>query len=284
MGKRRHLPFAKQPHGLSAAALSAARQSRLVKPLQLSKKRVMLALPTEHAQLTTAIAMMLADAVGLSMTPGYPFEFEIAIVNDKYPTEYARNCLAKKLLDSKCEAMWFIDSDTLPTSNSFELLKVDADIACGIYPIGRGDRGNERLPFDWSFYLHEKDWSFRPLPLEAYEENEVVECDAAATGCMIIKRRVIEHFAKDAPLDNDGIPAVFDWPKYATGKSITSDDLSFCRRAKEAGFSLKVHTGIRWGHIKQRDMRDVYDQLKYAFMAGVGEQMAKEEEENVATA
>lgn len=256
---------------------NAARTATLIK-----KERVMIGIPTVSWNITLGIGLFLADAVELSMTPSYPFEFQIATVNDKYPTEYARNCLCKMFLKSECKRLWFVDSDTIPSSNSFELLKMTADISCGIYPIGRGDRGNDCLSLDWSMYNYKPDigenaWS--PLPLEAFDENQIIKCDGAATGCMVIRRHVIEHFAKDAWEDDEGVQAIFFWPKRPNGKSYTSDDFDFCKRALKAGFVLNVHTGVRFGHIKIKNMMDTYEQLKYAFMAGVSEQMQKEEQD-----
>jgi hypothetical protein len=177
--------------------------------------------------------------------------------------------LCHDFLKSGEDAIWFVDSDTLPSANSFELLKVDADIVAGVYPIYRRER-KDMIPLDWSFYRRTGDHQYHYKVLEDYE-GKVTTADAAGTGCMIIRRNVIEHFAKDVPRDRDGIPAIFQWPRECTGRDITSDDFDFCDRTKEAGFTLKVHTGVRWGHLKTKDLADTYQQLKQAFLFGVTE-------------
>lgn len=239
------------------------------------RKHVMIAIPCMKAGITTRIATLMCDCTLKGLTPGDKWVFSFQIINDYFPTEYARNVLCRHFLASNAEYLWFIDSDTLPDDNWPKLFDVDEDIVAGVYPIGRQEKGNRVLAVDWGFYNkseeHENGWL--ALPLEAYRNGEVVECDAAATGCMLIKRKVIEHFAKDAERDEDGTPAIFRWPKNAAGKSFCSDDFDFCKRAKAAGFHLKVHTAVRWGHLKFKDLRDVYEQLKSAWMAGYEESM-----------
>jgi hypothetical protein len=235
----------------------------------------MIALPCLKAQLTTRIATLMCDTVLKGVTPGEKWVFSFRIINDYFPTEYARNVLCKHFLDSDAEYIWFIDTDTIPDDNWHKLFEVDEDIVAGVYPIGRQEKGNRVLAVDWGFYdkSDEHEWGWIAKPLEAYKNDEVVDVDAAATGCMLIKRKVIEHFAKNAPLDPDGTPEIFRWPKYPSGKSITSDDFDFCKRAKASGFGIKVHTGVRWGHLKFKDLKDVYEQLKSAWMAGYEESM-----------
>lgn len=256
----------KPPHGLNVANLIAKKTKR---------KHIFVGIPCTKAALTTRIATLMCDCSVEGLLPGKKLVFTIRIINDYFPTEYARNVLCRDFLQSDAEYLWFIDSDTLPDDNWMKLFDVDADIVAGVYPIGRQEKGNKVLALDWGLYnkAPEHKYGWMALPLEAYQKDEVIECDAAATGCMVIKRKVIEHFMKTAEVDDDGIPGIFKWPKKPSGKSICSDDFDFCTRAKEEGFNLKVHTGVRWGHLKFKDLKDVYEQLKSAWMAGYEESM-----------
>ena len=272
MGNPKDSITASQIHGLNAAKIAPRKiNGNIVN--NSGRKHVMIALPCMKAAVTTPIATLMCDCVLEGLKPGGQWVYSFRIVNDYFPTEYARNVLCRHFLESDAQYMWFIDSDTMPDENSFKLFDVDADIVAGVYPIGRQERGNRVLAVDWGMYQkspeHENGWL--ALPLEAYQKGEVIDVDAVATGCMVIKRKVIEHFAKTAEKDADGTPAIFFWPKVCTGKSICSDDFDFCKRAKAAGFEIKVHTSVRWGHLKFKDLRDVYQQLKTAWMAGYEE-------------
>lgn len=266
-----------QGHGRNAANLTAV-PTKLTGnsvPRVPGRKHVMLGIPCLKAQLTTSIATLMCDCVMESLKPGGRFVYSFHIINDYFPTEYARNVICRHFLEGNADYLWFIDSDTMPDANSFKLFDVDADIVAGVYPIGRQERGNRVLALDWGLYNQapEHEFGWVALPLEAYQKGEVIDVDAAATGCMLIKRHVIEYFAKAAARDEDNTPAVFAWPKKPSGKSVCSDDFDFCKRAKAAGFGLKVHTAVRWGHLKFKDMRDVYEQLKSAWQAGYEESM-----------
>lgn len=262
----------KVPHGLNFVRPAATKTKR---------KHVFVAIPCTKASLTTNIATLLCDTVVEGLTPGKKLVFTIRIINDYFPTEYARNVLCRDFLASDAELLWFIDSDTLPDNNWLKLFDVDEDIVAGVYPIGRQDKGNRVLALDWGLYKKapEHEYGWMALPIEGYQKGEVIECDAAATGCMVIKRKVIEHFAKDAVVDEDKVPAIFRWPKKPSGKSLCSDDFDFCTRAQDAGFKLKVHTSVRWGHLKFKDLKDVYEQLKSAWMAGYEESMENEDQQ-----
>lgn len=269
-----------QIHGLNAAGAVAQKISGNGIHLNLpGRKHVMIAIPSMKGSLTTKIATLMCECVLKGLTPGGKWVFSFQIINDFFPTEYARNVLCRHFLNSNAEYLWFIDSDTMPDDNWHKLFEVDEDIVAGIYPIGRQEKGNRVLALDWGFYDksddHEHGWIARPV--EAYRNDEVVEVDAVATGCMLIKRKVIEHFAKTAERDEDDTPAIFFWPKKSTGKSYCSDDFDFCTRVKAAGFKIKVHTAVRWGHLKFKDLRDVYEQMKSAWMAGYEESMEESE-------
>lgn len=273
-GNRKRWTTASHPHGRSAASLTAKKINGNLLNVP-GRKHIFIGLPCTKASLTTRIATLMCDCVMEGLTPGKKLVFSFRVINDYHPTEYARNVLVRDFLASNADSLWFIDSDTMPDDNWMKLFEVDADIVAGVYPIGRQERGNRVLAVDWGLYNQSPDheYGWVALPLEAYKPGEVVECDAAATGCMVIKRHVIEHFAKDAPRDKDNVPAVFQWPKEPSGRSICSDDFDFCKRAKEAGFKLKVCTDVRWGHLKFKDLKDVYEQLKSAWKAGYEESM-----------
>lgn len=260
------------------------------RPLALSPyplyKRVMVAIPTLNHQITDGITRF-AHALGkMDGDPRVPINFDLHIADGagliSFPVEYQRNRICKAFLESKCDALWFIDSDTMPSENSLELLRVPADVAAGLYLVHNYNKRGD-VPMLWTFYNFsgEKEGTFDPIPLPPEEsEQPLIECDGLATGCMIIARHVLEdkhmHFEDPQP---DGTPVLFKTGRSPAGKCNFTDDLLFCQRARAAGYKLVAHTGIRWGHIKTLNLSDQYDALTeaVAFGAALAERDAQKE-------
>lgn len=71
------------------------------------------------------------------------------------------------------------------------------------------------------------------MDVTRYGRDELVEVQHAGSSGMLIRRRVLE--AVEAP-----------WFELGNG---VSEDVMFCRKAKEAGFQIHVDMGVRLGHI-----------------------------------
>jgi hypothetical protein len=72
---------------------------------------------------------------------------------------------------------------------------------------------------------------------EEFPQNEIIEVVAAGNAGMLIKKHVLD--------------AIGD-PWFEAGKSNReniSEDLWFCKRARNAGYKINVHTGLGIGHI-----------------------------------
>ncbi len=78
-----------------------------------------------------------------------------------------------------------------------------------------------------------------------YPPDSLVEIDATGAACLMVHRDVFAKIAKGQ--GRDGL-----WFAHAIRSDGTplSEDLSFCRRARAAGFPIHVHTGLRFGHTK----------------------------------
>ena len=152
----------------------------------------------------------------------------------KKPIDHARNLVVKEFLASGCDWLLMVDNDMVPPLNLFEMI----DRAAGHMDIlvpkffmlapAFGPRTSEaltkhaqnpRLPL----FLC---WQTLNIRLD---EREWTELAWAGTGVMFIRRRVF------GPLGNCG------WFKFVTdadGAWIFPEDFEFCRRAREAGFSV----------------------------------------------
>jgi hypothetical protein len=78
-----------------------------------------------------------------------------------------------------------------------------------------------------------------------YPPDELVNVDATGAACLLIHRRVLHDLGErfgDTP---------YPWFAFTVhnGNKI-GEDVTFCLRARQAGYPIKVHTGIKVGHSK----------------------------------
>jgi hypothetical protein len=107
-----------------------------------------------------------------------------------------RNDIVRDFLKYDCTHLWMIDADTVPPY-SLGLLDHDLPVVCGPY---QGWRGNM---FVWHVYAFvETDRSgvrrYIDIPHQKWPKERVFKADAAGTGCMLIRRDVLEQ-ARDRP-------------------------------------------------------------------------------------
>ena len=161
-----------------------------------------------------------------------------------YSVANARNAAVRQMYDDGFDALMFVDEDIVLQLDAAELLLgVGADICVGQYPCIRRVRGLQipyipivtREPTD-DF----EDFQFRWLD----RSTPIVPCYRAATGCMLIHRRVFDKL---------GFP-YFRWPPDLVEGEKMGEDVDFCDRARAAGFSIKAHTHIRCGHNVTQDV------------------------------
>ena len=222
------------------------------------KKHILLAIPAVGNTVATAVAQFTTLAVRYNGEKKCPWKFSVAYLLDVRPTEYARNRLITLAIDQKdVDAIWFIDSDMIPTPNSFEMLKLwdKADIISGLCPIfSNGDLARPSFHYNFYNYVpgHKDGRNFMPLPIMS---DKPIQVEGAGTACMIIKKKVY----KDPkmwlqPKRVNGVVPLFRWLKNGAGETTGTDDLDFCKRARGRGYRLFAHQGVQWGHIKSVDL------------------------------
>ena len=128
----------------------------------------------------------------------------------------------------------FLDSDmTFPADIIEQLIKHGKDIVSGLY--------FKRVPPYTTVMYNDisKDGEYAFEPIDNWKKNRLIEVDAIGCGCVLIKTKV---FMKIKP--------PFFYPLYSqSNKSLTSEDIAFCVRAREAGFKIYVDTALQCGHI-----------------------------------
>lgn len=242
------------------------------------RRLVMIGVPSFSGTVNVVLASWISDlrAQGAS-EPKSLFGFVACFVAYKQPVEYARNLLVREFLASDADLLWMIDEDMIPTATTAMLLSIDADIVVGraLSP----HRTKDGLAFKALLFNASgpearggfDTWSGKAT-------YDPIDIDAGGTGCMIVKRRVLEspkmrapgvyvdRFGDRvdhdrAPRDADWCPAIFRTIRRADGAPDRAEDLDFCWRAKRAGFSIKGHTIYGMGHLKSMNCDSVLETI-----------------------
>jgi hypothetical protein len=84
------------------------------------------------------------------------------------------------------------------------------------------------------------------IPFEGYPKDALVPVGATGAACLMIHRSVFEKLQAEHP---EGYP--YPWFEEARWNNLpVGEDLTFCIRARKAGFPIFVDTGLDIGHVK----------------------------------
>jgi len=168
-----------------------------------------------------------------------------------------RDKIVKAFLASKRnpDYLLFLDSDmTFPERLIDRLVEWELDVVGGLYfhrrwnfpfafkEVGiKVDEWGREVPFhqymfdDVYDFLRENNIPKRNQAVAIDAPGRLLQVDAIGTGAMLIHRSVIEEL--DGP-----------WFEYVGGAE--SEDLTFCRKARQAGFEIFADLGTICGHLK----------------------------------
>lgn len=149
--------------------------------------------------------------------------------------DWERNNLVMEMLkDKDASHLFLVDADVImPQDGLMRMMKDEKDIVTGLY---------FQRPFPHSPVAFKKSGD-KYVPFEDYKQNELNEIDAAGTGCLLIRREVLEKMKDKLPKQN-GVPQFF------TSHPGLSDDSYFFEKAKETGFKTFVDTNVKCGHVE----------------------------------
>lgn len=151
-----------------------------------------------------------------------------------------RNKLVSKFLETDCEWILFIDTDTIPPDNALDMTKHKLDICSGYYYQWTN---KELIPLIFKRveggYLADVG---RPTKIK-----NVVEVDATGAGCLLINRKVFENIEKP----------YFLTPYNDEGVSLSTEDIYFFKKAIKAGYKIFVDRSVVARHIKTVDLFEV---------------------------
>lgn len=206
----------------------------------MDKPRVLLSLPhtgTNHVANSAAVeSMMLVDQrvqLHCVRSSGRPIESNL-------------NTIAKNFLEGDWDYWINLDDDQAPLKNPIDLIFLDKDVIGLPTPTTRPKDAGVLNPFCWNVYdWDENENSFRPHQVLA-DSEPLQEVDAVGSGCWVVARRVLEAVKKplSSVFDDDGVRAM-------------GGDLSFCVKAKKAGFKIFVHYDYPCRHFKTVDLYEI---------------------------
>lgn len=215
----------------------------------LKDKKVLLGMPCGSGSMP---AMMVQSLLGLEKPCVCAFS-----VIERQATVKARNYFVKMALDEGFDYLLMIDDDNpVPSDTLKVLLEADKDVV--IAPIlARNPVGGE-FPL-CAFYAEEhKLKDGRKVKLydnikDFRDEGPLHQIDAGGTGCMLIKRSVLERLYEKFKGEVFALGDETFEEQVIRGKKIDrrtmSEDVEFCERAVEEGFEIWLDDRIRPKHI-----------------------------------
>ncbi len=173
------------------------------------------------------------------------YRLDISLPTD-VPLENNQHHIIKDFLKSDADYWLSIDADNPPMRNPLDLIILDKDIIGCPYPIWHYTEKPKERPMYLSAYDYAADE-------DGYKEHEpkdgLQRVDAIAGGCMLIARRVFEH--------PDMQKGAFTRKLYPDGRVNKGNDLSFCERAREAGFEIWTHYDYPAMHFNELELTEV---------------------------
>lgn len=160
------------------------------------------------------------------------YVFQLGAIGEMM-VQYARERIAEATLEDGCDYLFMIDDDMLaPPDLFYKLAAHDKDIVAAL----AFTRNPDHKPV-----IYETVEGVDPTTgsygftrfVNNYPRNTLVECDAVGFGAVLIKADVLKKVAK---------PWFF-------GMERTGEDITFCIKAKKAGFRVWMDTSIKLGHL-----------------------------------
>lgn len=148
--------------------------------------------------------------------------------------------------------VYYVDADVVPPTDCLlKLMKLEADVCTGIYPIFLEDK------FCWSVAEYEDDnW----LPMNEAIPIVPWEVRSTGAGCLLIRREVLEEIGwpyfkmeYQEKWQNDGEPIK------------TGEDMYFAKKVRKAGYRIIADPSITCEHFNNLPMKKVIDVIRKQF-------------------
>jgi hypothetical protein len=164
--------------------------------------KVMICTPMYNSQCTAQYTISMVNLMGQ-----LPYVKDVEVVTlfalNESLIHKTRNLLTHSFLKSDCTHLLFIDSDIgFKPDQIIKLMQSDKDITCGIYPKKniKWELAVEAVKNNVPVHeLHKHAIEYLYIPDDLDTEDELVEVKRAATGMMLISRRVFEQLSDKVP-------------------------------------------------------------------------------------
>lgn len=163
--------------------------------------------------------------------------------------DHARNAYVKQFLATDCDILWFLDSDIVPSERVLELVTTHLDkweCAGAPYPVWMSQIGYDGPQITYTVYKKTEDGKgMRPAEIP---DSGIDFVDGIATGCIFIKRQVIEKLQEP----------YFEFKYDSKTREITEgEDLGFCLKVNELGIRFFIEYSMLCHHFKRISLLDV---------------------------
>lgn len=190
-------------------------------------KKILIAVPTNR-NIEVETFKSIYD---LEIPEGYETEFQYFF---GYQIDQIRNLMAE--WGKHYDYLFNVDSDiVLPKDTLTKMLQANKDIISGLYI--------QRVPdtHTLEIYMTTPNGGLDNVPLEEIEHQRIIEIGACGFGCVLIKGDVLRKMEYPH----------FHYQSSLNFQDTVSEDVYFCMKAKECGFSIWADTTIRCEHIGQ---------------------------------
>lgn len=168
--------------------------------------------------------------------------------------DFARNAYVEQFLATDCDILWFLDSDIVPSERVLDLVTEHGDkwkLAGAPYPVWMTHPGFDGPQVTFCVYRRpDKDKGMVP---SAVPEAGLDFVDGIATGCIFIKREVLEKMEKP----------YFEFQYNSITREMTQgEDLYFCKKASDLGYQFFIDFSMVCHHYKKVSLLDVSNYLE----------------------
>ena len=190
-------------------------------------KKILLAIPTaKNIEVET-----FKSIFDLVVPDGYELEFQYFY---GYRIDQIRNLIAHYTQENNFDYLFSVDSDIiLPANTLVKMLNKDLDIISGVY-LQRKD--NIKIP---ELYKNNNRGGQNNLDISEIKEPRILEIDGCGFGCVLIKSSILKLI---------GYPQ-FEYHNTLDFQYTISEDVDFCRKAKNKGIKIFADTSIQCSHI-----------------------------------
>lgn len=163
--------------------------------------------------------------------------------------DHARNKTVEEFLASDCDIMWFLDSDVVPHDFALDLVVKHQDkwkLAGLPYPVMMTPAGESTPQIVFTVYKNLKEK--QGMGAASIPKEGIDFVDGIATGCIFIKREVLEK------LDKPYFKFVYN---EENRDIVMGEDLDFCFRVSKLGYKFFIDYEKVCRHFKTVDLLDV---------------------------